>query len=78
MIKITLNQIATPEKALCDKLYSLSPVQNLSELNVLLFDDLGIDEAEFQKLNMKSLSQLSGLYHAINLKLLKKLIRKNV
>lgn len=33
-------QIATPEKALCDKLYALSPVKNLRGLKVLLFDYL--------------------------------------
>lgn len=67
-------QIATPEKALCDKLYSISPVKNLYELKELLFDDLRIDEIEFEKLNMKSLGELSTLYHATNLNLLQKLI----
>ena len=37
-------QIAIPEKALCDKLYTLSPVKNLNELQFLLFNDLRIDE----------------------------------
>lgn len=69
-------QIATPEKALCDKLYSLSPVKNLRELEALLFDNLRIDEIEFQKLNVENLSELSVLYRATNLNLLRKLIRK--
>lgn len=69
-------QMATPEKALCDKLYSISSVKNLRELEALLFDDLRIDEIEFKKLDMGNLSELSVLYRAINLKLLKKLIRK--
>ncbi len=47
-------QIATPEKALCDKLYSLSPVKNINELRELLFDDLRIDESEFWKLDIKA------------------------
>lgn len=68
-------QIATPEKALCDKLYSISPIKNLRELEALLFDDLRIDESEFKKLNMKDLSKLSTLYHTTNLNFLKKLIR---
>ncbi len=70
-------QIATPEKALCDKLYSLPPAKNLSELRALLFDDLRIDEQEFWRLNMNSLNELAPLYHASNLKLLGKLIRRN-
>lgn len=69
-------QIATPEKALCDKLYSISPIKNLRELETLLFDDLRIDEIEFKKLNMENLSELSVLYRTTNLNLLKKLIRK--
>lgn len=70
-------QIATPEKALCDKLYTLPPAKNLSELYALLFDDLRIDEQEFWKLNMNSLNELVPLYYASNLNLLRKLIRRN-
>jgi len=36
-------QIATKEKALCDKLYTLSPLKNMTELQNLLFNDLRID-----------------------------------
>ena len=70
-------QIATPEKAICDKLYSLPPAKNLSELRTLLFDDLRIDEQEFWLLDMNSLNELAPLYRANNLKLLSKLIRRN-
>ena len=71
-------QIATPEKALCDKLYSLSPVKNLRELEALLFDDLRIDTVEFNKLNVEDLNNLSALYHSTNLNLLRKLIRNKI
>jgi len=70
-------QIATPEKALCDKLYSLSPVQNVKELRELLFEDLRIDEDEFWKLNLADIAELAPLYRATNLKLLAKLIRRH-
>lgn len=70
-------QIATPEKALCDKLYTLQPAKSLGELRALLFDDLRIDEQEFGKLDMNSLNELAPLYHASNLNLLSKLIRRN-
>lgn len=70
-------QIATPEKALCDKLYTISPVSNLTELKELLFDDLRIDEDEFEKLDQNTLETLAPLYHSTNLNLLAKLIRRN-
>ena len=70
-------QIATPEKALCDKLYTISPVSNLTELKELLFEDLRIDEDEFEKLDHNTLETLAPLYHSTNLNLLAKLIRRN-
>lgn len=70
-----LYQIASPEKALCDKLYSISPVGNKKEMQSLLFEDLRIDEAEFAKLNVWDLMELCDLYHSTNLKMLKKLLR---
>ena len=65
-------QIASPEKALCDKLYSLSPVYSVRALKELLFDDLRIDEAAFFALHKADISQLAPLYRAPNLKLLAK------
>ena len=67
--------IATPEKALCDKLYIESPVKNKKELIELLFTDLRIDETEFQQLDKEILCSLTDLYKSTNLKLLKKLLR---
>ena len=65
-------QIASPEKALCDKLYSLSPVYSVRALKELLFDDLRIDEAAFFALHKDDILQLAPLYRATNLKLLAK------
>lgn len=65
-------QIASPEKALCDKLYSLSPVYSVRALKELLFDDLRIDEAAFFALHKDDISQFAPLYRAANLKLLAK------
>ena len=65
-------QIASPEKALCDKLYSLSPVYSVRALKELLFDDLRIDEAAFFALQKDDILQLAPLYRATNLKLLAK------
>lgn len=69
-------QIATPEKALCDKLYTLSPAKKMTELQALLFNDLRVDEQEFAKLDKASIAELAPLYRATNLKLLGKLIRR--
>lgn len=67
--------IATPEKALCDKLYSITPVRNKKELQVLLFEDLRIDETGFAQLDQEFLTRLCGTCHCTNLNLLQKLLR---
>lgn len=66
--------IASPEKALCDKLYILSPVRNKKEMNNLLFNDLRIELDEFKKLNFEDLYVLCDLYKSTNHKILKKVI----
>ena len=71
-------QIATPEKALCDKLYTLKPLSNYSNLEKMLFDDLRIDTLEFNKLNIEKIEKLSNLYHSTNIKLLSKYMRRNM
>ncbi|MEG1509791.1 MAG: hypothetical protein RR454_04970 [Clostridia bacterium] len=68
-------QIATPEKALCDKLYTISPVNSIKGLKMLLFEDLRIDEDEFNKLNKADIKMLAPLYHSTNLNLLSKLLK---
>ncbi len=68
--------IATPEKALCDKLYELSPVRNLKELHLLLFDDLRIDPSGFDKLDSNMVGELSEKYRSNNVRLLAKLMRR--
>ena len=70
-------QIATKEKALCDKLYSLKPLKNLSNLENMLFNDLRIDIDEFKKINIKKIEKLSNLYHSTNVTLLLKYLRRN-
>lgn len=66
--------IATPEKALCDKLYTLKPVKNKKEMYDLLFDDLRIDLDTFKKINFKDLKNLCDIYRNTNMKFLKKVI----
>ncbi len=70
-------QIATPEKALCDKLYTLSPLNNYTNLENMLFNDLRIDQNEFQKLDVDKVRRLSNLYHSTNVVLLAKYMRRS-
>lgn len=68
-------KIATPEKALCDKLYTISPAHSIKELKALLFENLRVDENEFAKLNMQEILKIAPLYHATNVSLLAKMIK---
>jgi len=68
-------QIATAEKALCDKIYTISPVGSIKALKALLFEDLRIDEDEFEKLNKDDILKLAPLYNSTNLDLLTKFIK---
>lgn len=70
--------IATPEKALCDKLYTLPPVKNLKELQTMLFDDLRIYEEEFSRLNKETVEEFSKHYHCNNVVFLSKYMRKTL
>ena len=70
-------QIATAEKALCDKLYTLSLIANYENIENMLFRDLRIDEDEFQKLDILKVEKLSDLYHSTNVKLLAHYMRRN-
>lgn len=67
-------QVATTEKALCDKLYTLSPVKNINDLREMLFEDLRINEEIFNGLSKEDILRMAPLYHSKNLNLLVKLI----
>jgi hypothetical protein len=69
-------QIASPEKAICDELYIISPLRNRSELEHLLFDDLRIDKEEFFHLKIANLLEIATYYHTQNHKLLQSYLRR--
>lgn len=69
-------QIATPEKAICDKLYTLSPLGNYSNLEDMLFNDLRIEDESLNKLNIDKIEKLNNLYHSTNVNLLTKYMRR--
>lgn len=59
-------RIAEPEKALCDKLYTLNPVSNTRQLETLLLDYLRIDLDSLKNLDKEKISSLSKVYHSKN------------
>lgn len=68
--------IASKEKALCDLLYKKPPVISMKGLRQLLFEDLRIDEEEFNHLNKDDLLFLCGRYRKKNLRFLAKILLK--
>ena len=68
--------IATPEKALCDMLYTLRPTANAAELHTMLNDDLRIEDSELRKLDAALVAELSEHYHTTNVKRLCTLLRR--
>lgn len=66
--------IATPEKALCDKLYTIKPIHTKNEMYELLFNDLRIDSDSFKNLNYHDLICLCNMYKSTNMKTLMKVI----
>ena len=69
-------QIATKEKALSDKLYSMKPISNQKELETVLVDDLRIDMDEVIKLDENDLCEISEAYHSTNVSLLYRLVKR--
>ena len=68
--------LASPEKAICDILYTRSPCGSKKELRQLLFDDLRMDERAFSSTNWDVMTELAGLYHAANHRLLISMIKE--
>ncbi len=69
-------RIASLEKALCDKLYTMPPMANARDMYELLTDDLRIDESELRKLNIEKVEMLSDYYHTTNIKRLCTVLRR--
>ena len=69
--------IADAEKAICDKLYTLSPISSIKELDYVLFENLRIDEDEFYKLDKDKLIKYAELYRSTSLKIFIKQIKRN-
>lgn len=68
--------LATPEKALCDKLYTLSPIKNMKELTDILLDKFEIDMDELLGVNMDHLQEITESYHSTNVTLFYRYMKK--
>ena len=68
--------LASPEKALCDQLCVIEPLQSQKDLEDRLFDDMRIAAGRFFALNMATLLELSPLYRKKNLDLLHKYTKR--
>ena len=69
-------RIAEVEKALCDQLYTVSPLPNTKELFLHLTENLRIEESELKKLDTIKVSEYSAVYHSTNIKKLCSLLRR--
>ena len=71
-------KIASPEKALCDTLYSTYPVRSLKDLKTLLFSDLRLDGMELKKLDYGFILRIIPLYRSNTLNVFGKYIQKEL
>lgn len=69
-------QIASPEKAICDKLYSLSPVKNMKEMYTLLTDYLRIEHESLEAFQYEKIETIYRKYHSANVDLFAKVLRR--
>lgn len=65
-------QIATQEKAICDKLYTISPARSLKEFKRLLFEDLRVNKETLNKMNKEFIFKIAPMYKTKNLNYLVK------
>lgn len=71
-------QIASPEKALCDKVYDMKAVSSIREMASLLTEDLRIDIDELKKLDIDIVREIAAVYPSTNVQLLSKFLKKVV
>ena len=58
--------IAGPEKALCDKLYDVKPIESKRYIEDLLFGDLRIDEDGLEEMDRGLIRRIADSYHCKN------------
>ena len=70
--------IATREKALCDKLYKIPPVTKMNEFEELLLDDIRLDEDILYDLDRSVIKRLGGMYRCRNVNMLSRFLDKGM
>lgn len=68
--------IATPEKALCDQMYKLSPIASQREMEQALFEYLRIDEDVLDTLNLQDIEEIAKVYGSTNVQLLNRYLKR--
>ena len=69
-------QIATPEKAICDKLYAIRPVRSIRGMTQLLIEDLRINEEILRTLDVGKIENMADKYHTTNVDILIKALKR--
>ena len=67
--------MAGKEKALCDKLYALPPIERVETTEELLFEDLRIDEDVFSELDVNLIRRMEPKYRCQNVRRLTEYMR---
>ena len=68
--------IATPEKALCDRMHTVPPLEKDETIEEFLFDDLRIDDDELLKFDLDLMKRITDNYHCYNVTLLNDYLRE--
>jgi len=69
---------ASPEKALCDELYTIPGNRSIEQIQSLLFEDLRIDESDFFHLDLKRILEFGEGYRTDTIRSLLRFIRKSI
>lgn len=69
-------RIASPEKAVCDQIYTMDNVFSEKDIALLLYEDLRIEPEDFQTLDFSLFEFLCPLYRSRNLQKFASWIRK--
>ncbi|MCQ3914455.1 MAG: hypothetical protein MJ201_01375 [Mycoplasmoidaceae bacterium] len=68
--------IATLEKAICDELYLLPPMDDIKQLEYMLFTDLRFNEEVFNTIKKPVIAKLAKLYRCKNIYLLNEYLKE--
>jgi len=71
-----VSKLATPEKALCDKLYTMRPISSQKLMITILVENLRIDEEDLRNLSMPDLKFYAEHYPCQSVKVLYPTLRR--